>query len=153
MDRWRRAHGDGDPDLALDVTYNLQEHLMCALTPEQLQPVQDSTVTVHYYLRTDVDYDCDTHFYQAVLYAPAVGWLAIWRPWEEPPTQEEIDEGFDDAVSTSAWTAPDLATLLAPRGTQPLFPQLTAALDSEAHDRAHLSDYLRAALATVPGRG
>jgi hypothetical protein len=85
MDRWRIAPGDGDPDLAQSVAYDLQEYLVCALGEEQLDPLRQGTVTVHYYLRTDVDHDRDLACYQAVLYSPGVGWIAVDRPWRCSP--------------------------------------------------------------------
>jgi hypothetical protein len=74
------------------------------------------------------------------------------RPWQEPLAKEEENAGFEDDISTAAWTAPDVAALLAPRGTEPVFPQLTHRLNAAGHDHAHLSDFLRDALTDLPGR-
>jgi hypothetical protein len=156
LDRWLLAPGRlTDSDMAQYVATELEEHLALVVAEDYttvVEPLYGTTVTMHYYLRTDADADRDIEFFQAVLYVPAAGWVAVHRPWQELADEDDPD-ALEDFPVTYAWQAADLAVLLADCDGERVFSQLTRGLRATEQELAHLSDYLRDALAAVPGRG
>jgi hypothetical protein len=154
LDQWRVAAGrDADPDLAPYVATELEEHLGLVVREDYepvVKPIYGKPVTMHYYLRTGWDGERGIDFFQAVLYI-AEGWVAVNRPWVELAEEDDPDAP-DGLPVTYAWQAHDLAVLLADRNGERVFPELTTGLSVIEQDLAHLSDYLRDALAVVSGR-
>lgn len=145
MEWWLLADGDGTDDGQF-AAYELQEHLDAAsgISADQAAVLRTTTVTMHYFLRTDFDGDTGVSYLQGVLYSPAAGWIAVERPWD--PTDADSDEMPD----TLAWSAPTLDELLAAVGDN--LTDLRATLDPGALECCHLSYHLRTALKALPTR-
>jgi hypothetical protein len=145
MQRWLLADGDGTDDGQF-AAYELQDHLDEAphITADQAVALRSSTVTMHYFLRTDFDGDTGISYLQGVLYSPAAGWIAVERPWDP------ADADSDGLPASLAWSAPALDQLLAAIGDN--LADLKASLDPGVFECCHLSYRLRTALQALPAR-
>jgi hypothetical protein len=145
VERWLIAPGDAEPDQAVRACLVLEEHLVTSLHRDDLQACFRTPVTAHYYTKLGEQHG--KSYFEALVYSPLLGWIAV-----EPAGPQHLPARYTERRPISAWCGHHLADVLADQHGRRVLPELTRHLQPTTRISAHLSDLLRARLATVAGR-